>query len=129
MRRGFRLLSLLCLTLTLQAGFLDEENAKAIREKKLILLSIESESCPYCKKMKKEIFNSIEYRKKIDEMYIYVPMDVNDPSLPQSLKTKYIPSNVILSPSTHNIIDAYAGYIDPKSFMSILNEAFTGELK
>ena len=125
MRKGFRFSVLLCLsTLALHAGFLDEENTRALKEKKLVLISIESDTCPYCKKMKKEIFNSSEYRNKIDQMYIYVPINTNDPSLPESLRTKYIPAHVILSPAKNAVLDAYAGYIDPKSFIKILDENY-----
>ena len=35
--------------------FLDKERLQASKEKKLILLSISSEHCPYCIKMKKNI--------------------------------------------------------------------------
>ena len=41
---------------TLNASFLEEESARAIKEKKLILLTVKSESCPYCLKMKKDVF-------------------------------------------------------------------------
>lgn len=125
MRKMFSVLIVFCLsTLALHAGFLDEEKAQALREKKLILVSIESETCPYCKKMKREIFHAPEYRKKIDQMYIYVPINVNDPSLPDAFKTKYIPAHVILSPAHPDSMDDYVGYIEPKTFMEILNETY-----
>ena len=39
MRKGFRFSVLLCLsTLALHAGFLDEENTRALKEKKLVLI-------------------------------------------------------------------------------------------
>lgn len=47
----------------LHANFLEEESTKAIQEKKLILVNIVSENCPYCKQMQKEVFNNATYKK------------------------------------------------------------------
>ncbi len=109
---------------TLHAGFLDAESTKALQEKKLILVSIESDDCPYCQKMRKDIFEAPKYKAQIEKKYIYVSINVNDPALPAALRTRSVPANAILSPENHTIVDAYVGYIEPTSFMSILDAAY-----
>lgn len=113
----------------LHASFLEEESARAVREKKLILVNVVTESCPYCKQMQKEIFNNATYRKQIDQKFIFVSIDLYDPALPADLRTKYTPANAILSPTRHSIIEGYTGYMDPAAFMSVLENVYKAEFK
>jgi len=113
----------------LHASFLEEESAKALREKKLILVNIVRDDCPYCRQMQREIFNNATYKKQIDQKFVFVSIDQDDPALPQDLHTKYVPANAILSPSRHTIIEGYTGYMDPASFMNILEKAYKAEFK
>ena len=114
---------------TLNASFLEEESARAIKEKKLILLNIETQECPYCAKMKKEIFNNPQYRKEINKKFVFVSVHQNDPSLPMDLRTPYVPANAIIVPSTKAVVDAYVGYIEPNRFMEILEDAYKEGMK
>lgn len=125
-----KLLFIVFMSMTmLHASFLEEESARAIKEKKLILVNIVTDNCPYCKQMKKEIFNNATYRKQIDQKFIFVSIDLYDPALPADLRTKYTPANAILSPTRHSIIEGYTGYMDPASFMSVLENAYKAEFK
>ena len=126
----FRVLMLAFISVaTLHAGFLEEESVRAIKEKKLILLNIETQECPYCAKMKKEIFNNPQYRKEINKKFVFVSIHQNDPSLPMDLRTPYVPANAIIVPSTKAVVDAYVGYIEPTRFMEILEEAYKEGMK
>lgn len=125
-----KLLFIVFMSMTmLHASFLEEESARAIKEKKLILVNIVTENCPYCKQMKKEIFNNATYRKQIDQKFVFVSIDLYDPALPADLRTKYTPANAILSPTRHSIIEGYTGYMDPASFMTVLENAYKAEFK
>ena len=115
--------------LSVWGGFLDEEALRAQKERKLLLVNIESVDCPYCMKMKKEIFNQEAIRKQIDQQFIVVTFQSNDPSLPQDFRTQYLPANAILEPKHQEIIDAYMGYITPERFLEILNDAYTRHKK
>lgn len=126
----FRVFMLIFLSIaTLHASFLEEESVRAIKEKKLILLNIETQECPYCAKMKKEIFNNPQYRKEIDKKFIFVSVHQNDPSLPADLRVPVVPANAIIVPSTKDIVDAYMGYIEPAKFMTILEDAYKEGMK
>ncbi|MEZ7934558.1 MAG: thioredoxin family protein [Sulfurospirillum sp.] len=130
MRWLCKVLMTVCLSvIALQASFLEEESARAIKEKKLILVNIVTENCPYCKQMDREIFSNATYRKQIEQKYVFVSIDLYDPSLPKDLRTKYTPANAILSPKRHSIIEGYTGYMDATSFMAILDDAYKAEFK
>lgn len=119
---------LLC-AVSLNAEFLEAERKKALDEKKLILLSVTKEFCPYCIKMEKDVFENTIYRNQIEKKYLHVTINKEDSRLPQALHVKYFPTNLILSPSDLKIIDDFAGYIEPVSFIELLDEVYAQEFK
>jgi thioredoxin-related protein len=116
-------------TLSLHADFLEAERKKAFNEKKLILLSVTKEFCPYCIKMEKDVFENTLYRHQIEKKYLHVTINRENPELPQALHVKYFPTNLILSPKDLKIIDDFAGYIEPVSFIELLDEVYEQEFK
>ncbi|WP_263833323.1 thioredoxin fold domain-containing protein [Sulfurospirillum oryzae] len=130
MRRWFKIfmLSALCIC-SLKADFLDIERQKALHEKKLILLTVTKESCPYCIKMQKEVFDDPKYAQQIAKKYLHVSIQRDDPALPQALHVKYFPTNLILSPDNLKIIDEFAGYMEPVGFIELLDEVYAQEFK
>ncbi len=115
--------------IALHAGFLDQESLRAQQEHKLLLITIESDDCPFCQQMKKEIFNAKPYRSSIDEKFIVVTFQSNDPILPPDFRPQYLPANAIIRPKDKEVIDAYMGYIEPGRFMEILNDAYRSQSK
>lgn len=113
----------------LNAGFLETECQKATKEKKLILLTVKSEFCPYCIKMKKDVFDTPKYNEKITKKYLHVEINRDDPLLPTSLHVKYVPTNFILSPNKLKILDEFPGYIKPEHFIELLDEVYRQEVK
>lgn len=109
--------------------FLDKERLQALKEKKLILLSISSDYCPYCIKMKKNIFDNVAYIQKISRSYVHVTIMNHDPRLPKSLHVKYLPTQYILSPKDLKVIDEFAGYMEPNHFIELLDEVYHQEIK
>lgn len=109
--------------------FLDKERSQALKEKKLILVSISNDHCPYCIKMKKNIFDHGVYIQKITQRYVHVTIMNHDPRLPKSLHVKYLPTQYILSPRDLKVIDEFAGYMDPNHFMELLEEVYHQEIK
>lgn len=114
---------------SLKADFLQIERQKALHEKKLILLSVTKESCPYCMKMQKEVFDDPKYAQQIAKKYLHVTIHQEDSTLPQALHVKYFPTNLILSPRDLKIIDEFAGYMEPMSFIELLDEVYAQEIK
>lgn len=111
------------------AGFLENESKKAMQEKKLILLTVKSEFCPYCIKMKKDVFDNATYNEKINKKYLHVEIDRDSTNLPSYLHVKYVPTNFILSPKKLVIVDEFPGYIQPDHFIELLDEVYKQEIK
>jgi len=123
MKKCLSLLVVLFVTaLALKADFLELERKKAIEEGKLILLSVEKEGCPYCLKMQKEIFSDPQFNQRVLQQYVHVSIIQNDFDLPEKLHVKYFPTNLVLAPSDLSVIDEFAGYMTPKSFLELLDE-------
>lgn len=120
---------LLLMSFSLKAEFLELERQKALQEKKLILLSVTKEFCPYCIKMEKDVFENMTYRDQIDKKYVHVSMHQEGASLPKGLHVKYFPTNLILSPKDLKIIDEFAGYVEPANFVELLDEVYVQEIK
>jgi hypothetical protein len=116
-------------TMLSAAEFLEQERLEAIKEHKMILLTIESEACPFCQKMKHEIFEVKTYKEQIDKHFIFVSKNANDPSLPAVFRTPMLPANALLMPQTQEIVEAYTGYIEPKMFMSLLDKVYQEQMK
>lgn len=130
MKKFFYVFLSLCIsTLCLKADFLEMERQKALNNKQLILLSIEKEGCPYCLKMQTEIFNVPKYSQYISKKYLHVTMRQEGSLLPKAYHVKYFPTNLIVSPQNLHIIDEFAGYMNPESFIELLDEVYAQEFK
>ncbi len=130
MKKFFYVFIVLCMaSLYLKADFLDIQRQEALKHKQLILLSIEKEGCPYCLKMHTEIFNVPKYSQYISKKYLHVSMRQEDPSLPKAYHVKYFPTNLIVSSHDLHIIDEFAGYMNPESFIELLDEVYPQEIK
>ncbi len=121
---AYLLLLALSTTTLFAEAFLAQESKQAMSEKKLILLNIGSDQCPYCVRMKRDIFNQETYKKRISRKFIYVEMAHNDAKLPKALHVKHLPTNYILSPKDLSIIDEFAGYMKPNDFLGLIEEVY-----
>lgn len=120
----------IALSCTLNAdAFLAKEVRQATKEKKLILLTVSSDRCPYCIKMKKDVFESPNYKSKIAQKYVHLEVMHDEILLPAALHPKYLPTNYILSPKGLTVLDEFAGYIGPKHFLELLDEVYAQEVK
>lgn len=125
----FMLLCVCTVCFSLNGSFLEIECQRALKEKKLILLSVEKEGCPYCLKMQKEVFEVPHYAQLIAKKYLHVTIRRDDPTLPKGLHVNYFPTNLILSPHDLKIIDEFAGYMEPANFIELLDEVYAQEFK
>ncbi|WP_458699604.1 thioredoxin family protein [Sulfurospirillum sp. 1307] len=116
-------------------GFISSVNAldfseiskKALKENKLILLSVESLTCGYCKKMEKETFLPKNNQDKISKEYIRMSVMAEKTKLPDNLHVKYYPTNLILNPKDLSIIDEFVGYMKTEDFLSLLDLVYKQE--
>lgn len=124
-----KLLFLIFSILPLLGGeFLEQQRATALKEKKLILLTVTKENCPYCLQMHHEVFENAIYNNQLIKKFIHVNIDRNDSALPESLHVKYFPTNLILSPKDLHVIDEFIGYMKPEAFLDLLDEVYSQEI-
>ncbi len=97
---------------------------KAQKENKKIMVYAFSKTCYFCKKMDKEVLSLAEVKKKIDENYIYMKVDVDETKLPFELQKVYkqiTPTFFILS-KDGTYIKQYPGSWTKSDFLEILKE-------
>jgi len=103
---------------------------EAIKQNKLILVSVEREGCHYCEKMNKEVFKVKTNKTKISKDYVHMIVKINEVELPKSIKeVKYFPSNYILNPKDMSVVDQLVGYMKPDDFLSLLKVEYDEEEK
>jgi thioredoxin-related protein len=79
--------------------------------------------------MQTEIFNVSKYSQYISKKYLHVTMRQEGSLLPKAYHVKYFPTNLIVSPQDLHIIDEFAGYMNPESFLELLDEVYAQEFK
>ncbi|DAB32483.1 MAG TPA: hypothetical protein CFH79_03670 [Sulfurospirillum sp. UBA11407] len=101
---------------------------KALKEKKLLLISVVSENCYFCKKMDKDVFSNKRVIKKIHKQYERIAIIAGVESIPNFLHVEAYPTNFLIDPKTFNIIDEYVGYIGAKDFLELLDMVYKLEM-
>ena len=121
-------IKILCLMLPLsffasQSAF-EQMQEQAIKEKKLFLISIEKEQCPYCLKMQQDVFTHPRFKEFIHDKFLHLAILNTDIALPKSLKAKYFPTTFIVKPDDLTIIDEFAGYMNLENSLELLDEVY-----
>ncbi len=93
----------------------------ASKENKNILVFVESKHCPYCQKMKSEIFNNKDTSKILEKDYILVKMDINQAN--KIFPGTYItPTTYIFTPEKE-LLASQVGYENEEFFFWTLGDA------
>jgi len=121
-------LALLGVISSAQALDFKEVSKTALKEHKLILLSVESENCRYCEKMNLEVFTPRKFTSKINAQYVQKIVKIQDIKLPKNLKVKYFPTNFILDPKDMSVVDEFVGYMKADDFISLLEVVYEQEV-
>jgi thioredoxin-related protein len=97
---------------------------KAQKDNKKIIVYATSKTCFYCKKMDKEVLNLADIKKKIDENYVYIKIDVDETKLPFELQKVYkeITPTFFLVSKEGTYIKQYPGSWTKSDFIEILKE-------
>lgn len=101
---------------------------EALKEHKLILLSVGRENCHYCEKMAQEIFAKKQLMNSIEKEYVH-EIVMSTTKLPSYLKVQYFPTNFILNPKDLSIVDEFDGYMSTKDFIDLLKMEYEQEFK
>ncbi len=107
---------------------LEEAFIKAKKDKKLILVEVSKENCPYCTALEREIFNDTKKVKEIEKRYVIVKLKREKDQIPSFLDVKYYPSTYLLK-SNGTIVDEIPGYVKSSDFMEFIEEVYRQEKK
>ncbi len=96
----------------------------AKKENKYLMVYATSETCYFCKKMKKNVLNLDEVQDKLNKNYIFVEVDVDNISLPFSLDEKFkgmTPTFFIVN-KNRKLLNTYPGSWSKNDFYEIMKE-------
>jgi thioredoxin-related protein len=98
-------------------------------DKKLILLYVEMEHCPWCHKMDRETIDNPTYLQEIEREYILAKITKESGDMPLFITPKYYPTTYILSSDGSQILDELPGYMQSKRFVQYLQELYEVEMQ
>ena len=96
-------------------------------EKKLILIVVEMELCPWCHEMNKETFDDASSLKKLKEHFLIAKIKRESGDIPLFLEPKYFPTTYVLSWDGAKVIDELPGYMKKNSYLDYLETLYEVE--
>jgi thioredoxin-related protein len=87
---------------------------------KMILLYVEMENCPWCKKMSSEIFEDSSNFTKLQKLFEIKRVKKGSMDIPPFIKTKFYPTTYILSSDNSKLIDELPGYMRAEDYLDYL---------
>jgi len=88
----------------------DDAIKTAQKEKKKVLMFIHADYCPWCDKMKEETFKDEDTIAFINERFVFLSVDREDPSYPDRFFPKYIPTTHLIEPNKQKNIYSMPGF-------------------
>ncbi len=99
----------------------DNAQKRAQKEKKLIMVKATSEHCYFCKKMDREVFSEKEVLDRLSKGFISVEVDIDNKSLPATLKYEVTPTYFFLDTNAKQI-KKVPGFWNKDDFLEILDK-------
>ena len=93
-------------------------------EKKVIVIEAMSESCYFCRKMKKDVFSKKDVQRALSKNFIFIEVDIDKVELPFGLRKNFqgiTPSFFFLT-SKSKLLNSYPGSWTKEDFLEILKE-------
>lgn len=98
--------------------------AKAKEQNKSIIIFATSQTCHFCKRMKKDVLDLDDIQAQIDKDFIFLEVDVNSTNLPFDLKKSFYgmtPTFFFVS-NEKKLLNVYPGAWVKNDFIEILKE-------
>jgi len=87
---------------------------------KMILLYVEMDNCPWCKKMNSEVFDDSSNLNELQKLYEIKKVKKGSNDIPSFIKTKYYPTTYILSSNGEKVVDELPGYMKAEDYLDYL---------
>lgn len=111
-----------------KAGYLRDYTTAieiAKKQKKMVMLLVVADYCPWCKKFERKTLQTAEVDVKVKENFIPVVIDKYKDSYPQEFKSPVIPSVFFIDPLTQKPLTSTVAYMKKKEFLSNVDDALT----
>lgn len=95
----------------------------AKKQKKMVMLLVVADYCPWCKKFERKTLQTSEVDAKVKENFIPVVIDKYKDTYPQEFKSPVIPSVFFIDPTTKKPLMSTVAYMKKKEFISNINDA------
>ena len=108
-----------------QHFFTDYEKAlkKAKATDTLLMLSIESNHCPWCRKMERRTFKQKKVRTFIHKHFVPLILNRDTDTIPKAFQTPRTPTIFFIDPNQERLVWEVIGFKDKKAFMAAMKEA------
>ena len=110
------------LSISLWAFNFEEAVIEAKKERKLLLVELEMELCPYCERMDKFVLSKEDVKKLINEHYVFIKLDINKEVIPEHLISRMTPTFYFLSSDGESVIEEIKGAPSKSDFINYLNK-------
>lgn len=111
---------LFCSTFIFANSF-DDALTQAAKEKKLVLVELTRDFCPYCIRMDKSVLSKPDVQALIKEKYIFVKLNLSHDEIPYNLTSQLTPTFYFLD-TKGEIIEEVKGLMKKSDFIFYLNE-------
>lgn len=91
-----------------------------IKGDKNVVLFIESDFCPWCKKMKKTTLSNSEVINLLNKKYIFLKLNKDTDFIPEQFIPNGVPTTYVIDPKVEESIFSLRGYKSASSFLSRL---------
>ena len=96
--------------------------ARAVAEKKPLLVYVTQPHCRACRFMEEKVFPDKEIEAYLDAHYVYVKLQLGDKSLPSHLEPFGTPTFYVLNRDKSEVTDAVVGGKNSENFLMFLEE-------
>lgn len=98
---------------------------KAKKEKKVLIMVLSADYCPWCRKFERKTLSSRVIKPKLDKEFITLIVDkkYDVDSFPSKFKTQFTPLVFMINPENEDILTNTTGYIKKEEFLDSLELA------
>ncbi len=97
----------------------------AKKEKKILMILVVADYCPWCKKFERKTLKNIEVKKRVNEEFIALAIDKfkDKGTFPDKFASPVIPTVYFVNPKTQKEILSTVGYMKRKEFLLEMDKA------
>ena len=97
--------------------------------KKLILVELTQDFCPFCDRMESEVLSKVEVKKIISEKYLFLKLNIKRDYVPDMMTSRLTPTFYFVSNDGEQVFDSIQGLVRKSDFIFYLEEVYSQKVK